>query len=117
VSQRGEGMIRDRDELERRAGSGIGIPRRYLDVHDFFFGPTLDREAHEILRRYEVDYLMVYADGPLDRRLRTLPGFSAVDGAPRAKYGLYAVDPGKLGAPARGSGRPRDVARPEPPER
>jgi hypothetical protein len=117
VSQRGEGMIRDRDELERRAGSGIGIPRRYLDVHDFFFGPTLDREAHEILRRYGVDYLMVYADGPLDRRLRTLPGFSAVDGAPRAKYGLYAVDPGKLGAPARGSGRPRDVARPEPPER
>jgi hypothetical protein len=117
VSQRGEGMIRDRDELERRAGSGIGIPRRYLDVHDFFFGPTLDREAHKILRRYGVDYLMVYADGPLDRRLRTLPGFSAVDGAPRAKYGLYAVDPGKLGAPARGSGRPRDVARPEPPER
>ncbi len=117
VSQRGEGMIRDRDELERRAGSGIGIPRHYLDVHDFFFGPTLDREAHEVLRRYEVDYLMVYADGPLDRRLRTMPGFSAVDGAPRAKYGLYAVDPGKLGAPARGSGRPRDVARPEPPER
>jgi hypothetical protein len=117
VSQRGEGMIRDRDELERRAGSGIGIPRRYLDVHDFFFGPTLDREAHKILRRYGVDYLMVYADGPLDRRLRTLPGFSAVDGAPRAKYGLYAVDPGKLGAPARGFGRPHDVARPEPPER
>ncbi len=113
VSQRGEGMIRDREELEQRAGSDIGIPERYLDVHDFFFGPTLDREAHEILRRYEVDYLMVYAGGPLDGRLKTLPGFSAVDGAPREKYGLYAVDLEKLGAPARGSARPRDVAPPE----
>ncbi|MDQ4128352.1 MAG: hypothetical protein M3151_10465, partial [Actinomycetota bacterium] len=110
VSQRGEGMIRDREKLERRAGSGIGIPKRYLDVHDFFFGPTLDREAHEILRRYEADYLMVYAGGPLDERLKTLPGFSAVDGAPREKYGLYAVDLGKLGVPAQGSARPRDVA-------
>ena len=110
VSQRGEGMIRDRDELEQRAGSKIHIPRRYLDVHDFFFGPTLDAEAHEILRRYDVDYLMVYAAGPLDERLKTLPGFSAVDGAPKEKYGLYAVDLQELGAPLRGSARPRDVA-------
>ena len=116
VSQRGEGMIRDRDELERRAGSEIEIPQHYLDVHNFFFGPTLDREAHEILRRYGADYLMVYAGGPLDERLKTLPGFSAVDGAPREKYGLYAVDLRELGAPARGPDRPRDVAKPAPPE-
>ena len=110
VSQRGEGMIRDRDELERRAGSKIQIPRSYLDVHDFFFGPTLDREAHEILRRYGVDFLMVYAGGPLDRRLETLPGFSAVGDAPRERYSLYAVDLGGLGDPLRGAARPRDVA-------
>ena len=103
-------MIRDREELERRAGSELGIPRRYWDVHRFFFGPTLDGEAHEILRRYGVDYLMVYADGPLDRRLKILPGFSAVDGAPREKYGLYTVNLQELGPPARGSDRPRDVA-------
>ncbi|HZF58757.1 MAG TPA: hypothetical protein VEZ19_09810, partial [Rubrobacter sp.] len=110
VSQRGEGMIRDRDELERRAGSKIQIPRRYLDVHDFFFGPTLDREAYEILRRYGVDFLMVYAGGPLDRRLETLPGFSALGDAPRERYSLYAVDLGGLGDPLRGAARPRDVA-------
>jgi len=110
VSQRGEGMIRDREELERRAGSEIEIPRRYLDVHAFFFGPTLDEEAYEILRRHEADYLMVYAGGPLDAWLKTLPGFSAVEGAPRERYALYAVDLQKLGAPARGSARPRDVA-------
>jgi hypothetical protein len=115
VSQRGEGMIRDREELERRAGSEIEIPQRYLDVHGFFFGPTLDRGAYEILRRYQTDYLMVYAGGPLDRRLETLPGFSAVDGAPREKYALYTVDLRELGAPARGPARPRDVAPPNEP--
>jgi hypothetical protein len=110
VSQRGEGMIRDREELERRAGSEIDIPRRYLDVHAFFFGSTPDAEAHEILRRYGTDYLMVYAGGPLDSRLKSAPGFSAVEDAPRERYALYAVNLRELGAPARRSDWPRDVA-------
>jgi Family of unknown function (DUF6077) len=114
VSQRGEGMIRDREELEKLAGSHINIPQRYLDVHSFFFGPTLDREAYDILRRNHADYLMVYAGSPLDERLKTLPGFSSVDNAPREKYSLYNVDLEKLGEPARGSDRPRDTAPPEP---
>jgi hypothetical protein len=112
VSQRGEGMIRDREELERLAGSHINIPRRYLDVHSFFFGPTLDREAYGILGRYRADYLMVYAGSPLDERLKTLPGFSPVEDAPRAKYSLYNVDLEKLGKPARGAARPRETAPP-----
>jgi hypothetical protein len=114
VSQRGEGMIRDRDELEKLAGLRINIPQRYLDVHSFFFGPTLDREAYGILRRYRADYLMVYADSPLDERLKTQPGFSPVDDAPRVKYSLYDVDLEKLGKPAQGSSRPRETAPPEP---
>ena len=112
VSQRGEGMIRDREELEELAGSRIDIPQRYLDVHSFFFGPTLDREAYDILRRYQADYLMVYAGSPLDERLKILPGFSPVDDAPREKYSLYNVEIGKLGKPARGSARPRETAPP-----
>jgi hypothetical protein len=112
VSQRGEGMIRDREELEKLAGSPIDIPQRYLDVHSFFFGPTLDREAYDILRRYRADYLMVYAGSPLDERLKTLPGFSPVENAPREKYSLYDVDLEKLGKPARGSARPRETAPP-----
>lgn len=112
VSQRGEGMIRDREELEELAGSPIDIPQRYLDVHSFFFGPTLDTEAYDILRRYRADYLMVYAGSPLDQRLKTLPGFSPVDDAPREKYSLYEVDLEKLGKPARGSARPRESAPP-----
>jgi hypothetical protein len=112
VSQRGEGMIRDRDELDKLAGSDINIPRRYLDVHSFFFGPTLDEEAHDILRRYHADYLMVYAGSPLDERLKTQPGFSPADDAPREKYSLYTVDLQKLGTPASGSARPRETAPP-----
>src|SRR5918998_1547111 len=115
VSQRGEGMIRDREELEELAGSRIDIPQRYLDVHDFFFGPTLDREAYAILRRYHADYLMVYAGSPLDERLKTLPGFSPVEDAPRVKYSLYRVTLDKLGKPASGPDRPRETA-PLPPE-
>jgi len=114
VSQRGEGMIRDREELEKLAGSEIDIPRRYLDVHDFFFGPTLDGEAYAILRRYHADYLMVYRGSPLDERLKALPGFSPVDDAPRVKYSLYKVDFEKLGRPASGSDRPQETAPPEP---
>src|SRR5215207_7072996 len=114
VSQRGEGMIRDRDELEKLAGSHIDIPQRYLDVHSFFFGPTLDAEAYAILRRYDVDYLMVYAGRSLDERLKTLPGFSPVDDAPRERYSLYNVDLENLGRPASGSDRPQETAPPEP---
>jgi hypothetical protein len=100
VSLRGEAMIRDREELERVAGSEIEIPRRYQDVHDFFYGTTPE-ESQAILRRYGVDYVMVYAGGPLDDRLETLPGFSAVEDAPRESFSLYAVDLRKLGRPVR----------------
>ena len=103
-------MIRDREELEQRAGSKIDIPQRYLDVHKFFHGPVLDYEAYEILRRYQVDYLMVYVNDPLDKRLKTLPGFSAVKDAPREKYSLYAVDLRGLDGPTQGSTRPHGGA-------
>jgi len=114
VSQRGEGMVRDRERLENLAGSQIEIPQRYLDVHDFFFGPTLDGEAYAILRRYRADYLMVYRGSPLDECLRILPGFSPVDDAPRVKYSLYRVHLGKLGEPASGPGRPQETGPPAP---
>jgi hypothetical protein len=107
-------MIRDREELERLAGSHIDIPQRYLDVHSFFFGPTLDREAYDILRRYRANYLMIYAGSPLDERLKTLPGFSPVREAPREKYSLYNVNLDKLGKPASGPDRPSETAPPAP---
>ena len=91
VSLRGASMIRDREELERVAGSEIDIPQRYLDVHRFFHDFSLE-DGYETLRRYDVDYVMVDAGEPLDERLKTLPGFSAVEDAPREGFSLYAVD-------------------------
>lgn len=98
VSQRGEGMIRDKKALEARANSEIRIPQRYLDVHDFFFGPPLGGRSYEILRRYKPDYLMVRADEPLDEKLRSLAAFTPVD-APGEEHNLYAVDLGALDTP------------------
>ncbi len=103
VSLRGGAMIRDREELERVAGSQIDIPQRYLDVHRFFHDFTLD-EGYEILRRHEVDYVMVDADELLDKRLKSVPGFAAVEHAPREEFSLYAVDLEKLGRLTRGPG-------------
>jgi hypothetical protein len=99
VSYRSEAWIRDRALLEKRAGGKIEIPQRALDLHAFFFEVDLETGGYEIMRRYEVDYLMVPVDSPGDQRLETLPGFSLVQDAPREEYSLYAVDLRKLGEP------------------
>ncbi|MGH3147277.1 MAG: hypothetical protein ACRDTR_15880, partial [Rubrobacter sp.] len=99
VSYRSEAWIRDRDLLEERAGERIELPQRALDLHDFFFDADLETGGYEILRQYEVDYLMVSVGSPLDQRLKTLPGFSPVQDAPGEEYILYAVDLQKLGEP------------------
>lgn len=107
VSQRGEGMIRDREALQERANSRIEIPRRYLDVHAFFFGPPLDGEAWEILHRYAPDYLMVRKDEPLADKLEALPAFVPVT-TPGDGYTLFRVDPERLAQNSRTEdGRPR----------
>lgn len=99
VSYRSEAWIRDRALLEGRAGEKIELPQRALDLHAFFFDVDLETGGYEIMRQYEVDYLMVPVDSPLDQRLKTLPGFSPVQDAPREEYSLYAVDLQKLGEP------------------
>jgi hypothetical protein len=99
VSYRSGAWIRDRDLLEERAGQKIDIPRRALDLHAFFYEEDLETGGYEIMRRYEVDYLMVPADSPANERLETLPGFSPVQDAPREEYSLYAVDLQELGEP------------------
>jgi hypothetical protein len=99
VSYRSGAWIRDRALLEERAGGKIEIPQRALDLHAFFYDVDLETGGYEIMRRYEVDYLMIPADSPSNERLETLPGFSRVQGAPREGYSLYAVDLEELGEP------------------
>lgn len=92
LSYRSEGKVQNRETLERIAGSPIDFPRRYIDSYRFFSDPTLGRGDREILRRYEVDYLMVRNGGLLAEQLQTMSGFSAMEGAPAQGYGLYKVD-------------------------
>jgi Family of unknown function (DUF6077) len=95
VSSRGALVLEVLPALERRAPGQIEVPQGALDVRKFFNGPTFE-EAVRILRRYEVDYVMLSADSPLDKQLRQLSGFVAID-TPGERYNLYAVNYQKLG--------------------
>jgi Family of unknown function (DUF6077) len=94
VSLRGEQVLKHLDALRRRAPGQIEVPRGALDVHSFFYHSTL-AEKIRIIQRYEVDYVIVRADSPLDRSLKGQLGFSA-KGVPGERYNLYAVDRSKL---------------------
>jgi hypothetical protein len=90
VSRRGELVLRVLPELEERAPGEIEVPQGSLDVRQFFGGTPLQRGV-EILRRNDVDYVMVARDSQLTESLRRLSGFTPVE-TPSERYDLYAVD-------------------------
>ncbi len=93
VSLRG-GLILDvLPALERRAPSQIDVPQRVLDVRTFFHDSALQEE---ILRRYEVDYVLLYANPSLSSQLENLPGVTAIE-TPGESYSLHAVESRRLG--------------------
>jgi hypothetical protein len=94
VSLRGEQVLKHLDALRRRAPGEIEVPQGALDVHSFYHRSTLEDKI-QIIQRYDVDYVMVPADSPLDRTLKGQTGFSPTD-APGERYNLYAVDRSKL---------------------
>jgi hypothetical protein len=59
-------------------------------VQEFFSGTTLQRGV-EILRRNNVDYVMVARNSQLTESLKRLSGFTPVE-TPSERYDLYAVD-------------------------
>ncbi len=95
VSLRG-GLILDvLPELERRTDGGVSVPRGALDVQTFFSRPT-SGEVIRLLRRHEVDYVMVPRGKPrLSKLLERLPGVLATY-SPRQGYHLYVVDHRRL---------------------
>jgi Family of unknown function (DUF6077) len=99
VSLRGAAVLDRLSALERRAPGQIEVPRRALDVQKFFRDSTPEEKA-EILRRYEVDYVMLRADSPLREYLEGRPGFTVVE-TPGDWYTLYAVDLQRLGEPTK----------------
>ena len=94
VSLRGEQVLKHLAALNRRAPGGIDVPQGALDVHNFFYRSTLE-EKIRIIQRYEVDYVMVPANSPLNGTLKHEPAFTTID-TPGKRYSLYAVDHSKL---------------------
>jgi hypothetical protein len=118
VSLRGASVLDRLSALERRAPGRIEVPQRALDVRKFFRDSTLE-EKIEILRRYEVDYVMLRAESPIRKQLEGLPGFTAID-TPGEWYRFYAVDLQRLGESSRYPGdglKARDQLRTADPHR
>ena len=94
VSRRGGLVLTVLPQLENRAPGQIEVPQGSLDVREFFSGTTL-QEGVEILRRNDVDYVMVANDSQLTGALDRLSGLTPVE-TPSERYALYAVDLQKL---------------------
>jgi len=94
VSRRGRLVLRVLPELQKRAPGQIEVPQGSLDVRKFFTGTTLEK-AVEILRRNNVDYVMVEKDSQLTGALEDFSAFTPVE-TPSERYDLYRVDLQKL---------------------
>jgi hypothetical protein len=97
VSRRGSLVLKVLPKLEQRAPGQIEVPQGSLDVQKFFHGTDL-RTGIEILRRHEVDYVMVPAGSQLGRSVAGLPGAKPI-AEPSERYDLYSVDLRKFGRP------------------
>jgi hypothetical protein len=95
VSRRGSLVLSVLPKLEKRAPGQIEVPQGSLDVQEFFSGTDLGTGV-EILRRHEVDYVMVRSNSQLDKTIDGLPGFDPLE-EPSKRYNLYAVDLRRLG--------------------
>jgi hypothetical protein len=94
VSLRGGSILGVLPELEERTGGRVEVPQGVMDVWYFFHKPT-DEEILRILRRDDVDYVMVHRRGRLDERLAALP-FLLATNSPGQTYAFYMVDHAKL---------------------
>jgi hypothetical protein len=94
VSLRGEQILKHLAALKRRAPGRIEVPRGALDVRRFFSHSSL-QEKLGIIRRHNVDYVMVASRSPLNGLLERQPGFTAIE-TPGKSFSIYAVNPAKL---------------------
>lgn len=69
--------------------------RRAQSVKDFFEASTVGSTMIETLQRYEVDYVLLPTDSPLNVQLDHLPGFTALDN-PGGRYKFYAINRDEL---------------------
>ena len=94
VSFRGAPVMDNLEDLERVSGQEIEVPRGSLDMRAFYSTATPE-QRREILRRYEIDYVVLPLGNPLLSELEAMPGLDRI-GTSSEKYALFAVDRGSL---------------------
>lgn len=95
VSFRGAKVLDNLADLERVSGEKIDVPQGARDVQAFYSDATPERRR-EILRRHNVDYVLVPRFSPLAQSLNQTPGLRLLE-TPVQNYVLFAVDRDKLG--------------------
>ncbi|CAN5728181.1 hypothetical protein BH24ACT22_BH24ACT22_12020 [soil metagenome] len=90
VNYRGNLILDVLPALEKYSNDQIDVPQSARDVRAFYSTSTLE-EGMEILRRYNVDYVMAYKDSGLAQHIESLPGTTVVE-APGEVFNLYAID-------------------------
>jgi hypothetical protein len=95
VSLRGGMLIGSQKLLEERSSQEIEIPQRARDAQKFAATRRVNEELIRILKRYEVDYVLV-GKPPLERAIerdikRGSSGFTRMD-TPGEGYSLYKVN-------------------------
>jgi Family of unknown function (DUF6077) len=104
VSLRGGSILGVLPQLEERTGGRVEVPQGVSDVRTFFHGPT-DEEMVDILRRHDVDYVMIptrsrlgeHQRSRLYERLASMSLFTETN-APGQRYALFVVNHRKLEA-------------------
>ena len=94
VSFRGAPVMDNLEDLERVSGQEIEVPRGSLDMRAFYSTATPE-QRREILRRYEIDYVVLPLGNPLLSELEAMPGLDRI-GTSSEKYALFAVDRGSI---------------------
>jgi hypothetical protein len=90
ISRRGSLVLRVLPELKQRVPGHIRVPQGSLDVQEFFYGTDLETGV-KILRRHEVDYVMIRSNSRLNKALEGLAGFEPIR-EPSKRYNVYNVD-------------------------
>jgi tetratricopeptide (TPR) repeat protein len=91
VTLRGAGVARGTAVLNDSGGTEAEVPQNVADERKFFGEAVVDAEMLQILRRYEVDYILLPVYSPLNGQLSHLSGFSRLNN-PGERYRLYEVD-------------------------
>lgn len=95
VSFRGAKVLDNLADLERVSGKEIDVPQGARDVQAFYSDATPEMRR-EILRRHNVDYVLVSRFSPLAQSLNQTPGLRLLE-TPVQNYVLFAVSRDELG--------------------